>query len=141
MIAAPDTALERSSKFMSRSFLKYRWKESLLWILFHLTPELTVENIDDNVGDAHLCPQQGIPDIPDFLLFLDNSGAIPFLSNPHSIFVFSSLRNFAAGVYDTINANLVLAGRVPVGLATLSDYKRFDTLYTANTRTTSPSVS
>jgi hypothetical protein len=128
MIAAPGTALEISSKFMSRSFLRYRWKESLLWILFQLTPELTVENIADDVGNAHLSPEQGIPDIPDFLAFLDKSGAIPFSSNPHSIFVFSSLQNFAAGVYDTINANLVLAGRVPVGLATLLDDRRFDTL-------------
>ena len=114
--------------FMSRSFLKYRWKESLLWILFQLTPELAVQNIDDDIGDAHLSTKHGIPDIPDFLLFLDTSGAIPFSSNPHSIFVFSSLQNFAAGVYDTINANLVLAGRVPVGLATHLDDQRFDIL-------------
>ena len=121
MIAAPDTALERSSKLMARSFLRFKWKESLLWILFQLTPELTVTSITDNVGDPHVNPQQGIPNVPDFLSFLDKSGAIPFSSNPHSIFVFSSLQNFVAGVYDTINANLVLADQVPVGPAILLD--------------------
>jgi hypothetical protein len=99
---------------MARSFLKYRWKESLLWVLFQLTPELAIVPVADEIGDRHHRPETGIPDVTMFLNFLDDSGAIPFASNPHSIFVFSSLQNFVAGIYDTINANWVLAGHPAV---------------------------
>jgi hypothetical protein len=113
-IAVPDTKLQLSSTFMASSFLKYRWKESLLWILFQLTPELTIVPVADGIGDRHHCPETRIPNVTMFLSFLDDSGAIPFASNPHSIFVFSSLQNFVASIYDTINANWVLAGHPAV---------------------------
>jgi hypothetical protein len=101
---------------MAKSFLKYRWKESLLWVLLQLMPELTVELEPDKVGDAQHFPVAGVPDIPSFLRFLDDSGAIPVASNPHSIFIFSSLQNFVAAVHDTVNANWVLAGHIAVSV-------------------------
>lgn len=113
-ISAPDTKLELSSPLMANSFLKYKWKESLPWILLQLIPDMTLEPVVDDIGNPQKCPTMGVPDVHTFLRFLDTSGAIPIASNPHSIFVFSSLQNFAAGVYDTINANLVLHGHLAV---------------------------
>jgi hypothetical protein len=99
---------------MAHSFLVYRWKESLLWILWQLTPELTFQPVTDACGDSHQVPEDYLPEVVTFLSFVDQSHAIPFATNPHSIFVFASLQNFVAGVYDTINANWVLAGHKPV---------------------------
>jgi hypothetical protein len=115
-IASPDTRLEQSSDFMASSFSKYRWKESLLWVLLRMTPELTVNPVTEIFVDPHQSPEEGIPDTSMFLCFLDQSRSIPFTSNPHSAFVFSSLQNFVAGVYDTINANWLLAGHPSVSL-------------------------
>lgn len=115
-IAAPDTQLELSSEFMAESFLKYRWKESLLAILLQLIPAFQLELVPDPMGDPHVRPKEGVPDIAGFLNFMDQSNAIPVGSNPHSIFIFCSLQNFTTGVYDTINANLAVAGRDAVSL-------------------------
>jgi hypothetical protein len=103
--------------------MKYRWKESLSWILAQLMPEMALELVIDDIGDPQKSCTTGLPDVHDFLIFLDKSGAIPVASNPHSVFVFSSLQNFAAGVYDTINANLVLDGQSAVSLTHHADPK------------------
>jgi hypothetical protein len=115
-ISAPDTRLELSSRLMADSFLKYKWKESLLWILIKLLPEMELESeVDDHI-DPHKRPAGDMPDVHAFICFVDRSHAIPIASNSHSIFLFSSPQNFAAAVDDTINANLILEGHSAVSL-------------------------
>jgi hypothetical protein len=113
-VSAPDTRLELFSEIMAGSFLRYKWKESLMWILHQLMPELELMSAIDDIGDPQRCPIRAVPDTHSFLHFIDKSQAIPIASNPHSVFVFSSLENFVAGVYDTINANWILDGHSAV---------------------------
>ena len=104
---------------MAESFRKYKWKESSLWILWKVTPELTVEPVVDDLGDPHSFPDGGIPNVKEFLQSVDATGAIPITSNPHSMFAFTSLQNFVAGVHDTINPNWTLLGKPQVSLNTV----------------------
>jgi hypothetical protein len=112
-IAALDTTLELTSEFMATSFLKYKWKESLLWFLRRCTSQLIDDLVEDEICDPHQKPS-GVPNTHSFLECVDGTSAIPFTSNPHSIFVFCSLENFVAGVHDCINANWVLSGHPAV---------------------------
>lgn len=75
---------------------------------------MVVEPVVDEFGDPSHQTEGEPVDATAFLEFVDASESIPIASNPHAVFVFSSLQNFVAGVYDTINANWVLAGNSAV---------------------------
>jgi hypothetical protein len=107
-VAAPDTKLETSSQFMAHSFLKYRWKETLLWFISQCTPEPFEEAGDDGFPTKQEFENQ-VP-VVNFLHFVDRTSAIPVGSSPHAIFAFSSLPNFLAAIEDFMDANWVADG-------------------------------
>jgi len=78
---------------MAVSFMKYRWKESLLWFLYQCTQALVPKGYADDVGDPQIKPE-GVPEAKTFLSFIDATSAIPFASNPHAIFVFLQFAKF-----------------------------------------------
>ena len=90
----------------------------MLWFIKQCTPSHLLTLEDDTIIDPHTKPPY-VPDAFRFLEMVDSTSAIPYTSNPHSIFVFCSLENFVAGVRDRMNANWVLEGHEPVRLTFL----------------------
>ena len=85
----------------------------MLWFLKECTPGHCLAHNQEAIVDPHTKPSY-VPDPHTFLRVVDSMSAIPFESNPHSIFLFFSLENFIAGVHDTVAANWVMDGHKSV---------------------------